>query len=314
MKYFILLLSLFITLSITNEAYSATCSSTSRTNYTTGQTLTSTALNADFNQLVSKVNSLDGGCVTDGTLEASALSAADFATVTNGIHQGCALAYVDGNTVQVGKCILSVNGTFVKTTATTNVTWGCSGCSSEVVSTTYYVYARSGSTGTTLNLLISTTTPGSDGYDVGGNKFLGRFYNNSSGAIDIQSVNTWVSAGYSASDGLNQTPGATSSIDTFAFHYEGSPGNCSTGNCVLTQIGSVVTSMAWQSTGSYLVTLNRTYSSIVCSGAASGATGSLDLVMTGGNDGDNTIDIFTSVSGAGTTGANSAGKVMCIAK
>lgn len=69
MKYFLILALVIFT-----NAYSATCTTTTRTNYTSGQTLTSSALNADLNQLVSKVNSLDGGCITDGTLESSSVS------------------------------------------------------------------------------------------------------------------------------------------------------------------------------------------------------------------------------------------------
>jgi hypothetical protein len=261
MKYFILLLSLFITLSITNEAYSATCSSTSRTNYSTGQTLTSSALNADFNQLVSKVNSLDGGCVTDGTLEASALSAADFATVTNGIHQGCALAYVDGNTVQVGKCILSVNGSFVKTTTTNNVTWGCSGCSSEVVSTAYYVYAKSGSSGTTLNLLISTTAPGVDGYDGSSNKVIGKFFNNASSAIASTSLFSWNGNGYHQPQRVS-----------FSFTYsDGAATPCSGACSTVTQGGDNLVTSVTESSGNYTVVLRSALTSIFCNGNADNA-------------------------------------------
>ena len=68
---------------IFSNSYAATCTTTSRTNYSSNQVLTSTALNADFNQLVTKANSFDLGCGTDGTLEFSSLNAADFASITN---------------------------------------------------------------------------------------------------------------------------------------------------------------------------------------------------------------------------------------
>jgi hypothetical protein len=303
MKYFILLLSLFITFSIASEAYSATCSSTSRTNYSTGQTLTSSALNADFNQLVSKVNSLDGGCVTDGTLEASALSAADFATVTNGIHQGCALAYVDGNTVQVGKCILSVNGAFVKTTATTNVTWGCSGCSSEVAVTVYYVYAKTGSTGTTLNLLISTTAPGVDGYDASSNKVLGRFVNNAASAIDKASLDNWSSNGFIGSDAFK-----------FSIVYGGTTAQntCTTGDCYIYNPEYPVAGVSYGgSTGVYNIGLLKDFTSISCvgsvaSGIAAANVGQFSCDYPGTTT--STLQCVTTVGGAFT---NTFGSISC---
>jgi hypothetical protein len=63
---------------ISLNLYAATCTTTTRTNYTSSQVLSSSALNADFNQLVTKANAFDGGCVTDQTLELSALKDSDF--------------------------------------------------------------------------------------------------------------------------------------------------------------------------------------------------------------------------------------------
>lgn len=251
------------------NAFGATCTTTTRTNYSSGQTLTSTALNADFNQLVTKANAFDGGCVTDGTLEASALNSTDFAAVTNGIHQGCALAYSDANTISVGKCILGVNGNFVKTTAASTVAWGCSGCDAEATSTQYYVYAKTGSEDTTLNLKISTTTPGVDGYDADSNKILGRFYNNSSSAIDQYSIESWSGNGYLNTNARASVTGATRAVDVFSFSYGADSLNpCTTGTCAITQsIGTNVTSVEWSSTGSYTVNLARTYEVIMCTGA-----------------------------------------------
>lgn len=186
MKLFYLFLFIF---SI-NYSFAATCTATSRTNYTTGQVLSSASLNADLNQLVTKANAMDGGCISDSTLEVTSFDSS-FDAVKSGIRDGCDISYVDTNTVQIGKCILGVNGLFVRTSTTTNVTWGCTSCSAEVSSTQYYVYAKSGSTGTTLNLLISTGAPTSDGYDGSGNKILGRFVNNPSSNIDQYSISGW---------------------------------------------------------------------------------------------------------------------------
>jgi hypothetical protein len=262
------------------SAYSATCTNTTRNNYSPNTILTSSALNTDFNQLVTKANAMDGGCITDGTLEASALNSTDFSVVTNGIREGCSLSYVDANTTQVSKCILSVNGNFVKTTTTTNVTWGCSGCSSEVVSTQYYVYAKTGSSGTTLNLLISTTAPGADGYDVSGNKIIGRFYNDSSSAIDRQTVDSRTVNGYSKTDGINYTAGVSNMVEQFSFVFADSAGAavCATATCsYLAQAGDRVSSVTRSGTGSYSVNLARTYSIIFCTGNFV-ASGTLNLV------------------------------------
>lgn len=175
---------------LSSTAFAATCTSTTRNNYTTNQVLTSSALNADFNQLVTKANAFDGGCITDDTLEATAVDSS-WDTLFKAVHQGCKVSYSDSNTISVGKCLAAVNGNLVATTGANTATWACSGCSSEVASTTYYVYAKTGSTGTTLNLLISTTAPNEDGYDNSGNKVLGRFYNDASSNIDQYSIDQW---------------------------------------------------------------------------------------------------------------------------
>ena len=185
MKY-ILLFFAFV-----NIAKAGTCTSTTRSNYSSNQVLTSSALNADFNQLVTKLNAFDGGCITDGTLEQTALNASDFSALYYGIQQGCALSYSDTNTISIDRCIASVNGALLKTATATTVTWGCSSCSAEVASTSYYVYIKTGSTGSTLTPLISTTAPNGDGYDNSGNKVLGSFYNNGSSNIDSNRIYQW---------------------------------------------------------------------------------------------------------------------------
>jgi hypothetical protein len=190
------LLIIFFFLVIAQEAFSGTCTSTTRNNYSTNQVLTSSALNADFNQLVTKVNALDGGCITDGTLEAAALNSTEFSAIYYGVTQGCKVSYSDSNTLSVGKCIASVNGNFIKTASDSTVTWGCSGCASEAATTTYYVYIKTGSVGSTLNLSISTTAPNGDGYNNGGDKALAKFYNNASSNIDQYKIENWLTSGF----------------------------------------------------------------------------------------------------------------------
>jgi len=297
-------MKIFLTLLVftLSTAYGATCTATSRINYSTGQILTSSALNADLNQLVTKVNGLDGGCVTDGSLEATALNSTDFAAVTNGIHQGCAVSYSDANTVSVDKCILSVNGAFVKTSTASTVTWGCSGCASEVVSTQYYVYAKTGSTGTTLNLLISTTAPNGDGYDSSSNKILGKFYNDSASAISQSSVYSWLSSGFSATTGQVSNPGLALPQNSFSFSYgDGSAtGDCSSTPCTyLDQIGSSVSKVDLAGGNTYTATFTRPFAKIKCFGNANASGNPVFLKpMASANTSTITIDGIRPVDGA----------------
>jgi len=188
MKKLFLLLSLIFTTNI----FAGTCTSISRSNNGSGTVLTASKYNTDINTAYTAINAFDGGCITDGTLEFAALNSSDFASVFNAIQQGCKVSYSDTNTISVGKCIAAVNGYNIRTTSSNTAAWGCSGCSSEVSSTQYYVYIKTGSTGTTLNLLISTTAPNEDGYDNSSNKVLARFYNNSASDIDQYSIDQWV--------------------------------------------------------------------------------------------------------------------------
>lgn len=192
-----LIIFVFLSLSV-NVAFSATCTTITRTNYTTNQVLTSTALNADFNNIYNRTNDLDGGCITDGTVEFSAIDASAWGAVLKGIQQGCKVSYSDSNTISIGKCLASVNGNLVETTAATTATWGCTGCASEVASTTYYAYIKTGSASATIDPLISTTAPNEDGYDNSGNKVLARFYNNATSNIDQYSIDQWRTNGFTA--------------------------------------------------------------------------------------------------------------------
>lgn len=205
MKIFLLILILI------GSAYSATCTQTTRTNYTSGQILTAASLNADLNQLVTKVNGLDGGCVTDGTIEASALNSADFATLLNAPSIGCGVSYIDTNNLSISLCRAAVNGAFVNTSTVTNATWGCSGCSSEVSSTTYYLYIKNGSSGSTLTPFISTSAPNGNGYDTSSNRVVARFYNNSASNIDPYSIYNWTGSQFTSAFAV-ATPNESSKL------------------------------------------------------------------------------------------------------
>jgi hypothetical protein len=176
-------------------AHAGNCTTISRTNFSPNTVIRSSEMNSQLNAIyapfASASGALDGGCISDGTVEAAALNSADFPALYYGITQGCLVSYSDANTLSVGKCIASVNGFLIKTTSANTVTWACSSCSAEAASTVYYLYIKTGSTGTTLNLLISTTSPNEDGYDNSGNKVLARFFNNASSNIDQYSLDQW---------------------------------------------------------------------------------------------------------------------------
>lgn len=181
----------FLAVLLASKVMAGTCTSISRTNNSANTVLTSTKYNTDINTAYSAINALDGGCISDGTLEDGALNTTEFATLLNGVQRGCQITNTDTNTISIDKCILTVNGNQVKTTSANTVTWGCTNCSAQAASTLYYVYALTTSTGTTLNLLISTTAPGADGFDVSGNKVIGSFFNDASQDIVETSVRFW---------------------------------------------------------------------------------------------------------------------------
>lgn len=181
---------LAILLGIATDA-NAACTSISRTNSSALSVLTSTKYNTDLNTVYTAVNNFDGGCITSGTLESDALDTTDFAPLLKGLKEGCKVQYSNASTVNISECLASVNGNFVTTTTNTSASFGCTGCSAEVATTTYYVYIQTGSSGSTLTPLILTGAPNDDGYDGSGNKVLGRFYNNGSGDIDQFSIYQW---------------------------------------------------------------------------------------------------------------------------
>jgi len=188
MKTLLILFSLFFTVS----SFGGTCTSDTYTSNSANTVLTSTKYNGDNSTIYNRLaGNFDGGCVVDGTLEGAALNSSEFAVLYNGIHQGCKVTRSDAATVSVDKCILSLNGVFVRTTIGTTATWGCSGCTAESASTIYYLYAKSDSTGTTLNLLISSSAPNTDGFDGSTNKVLAKFYNDAGSDIDQYSIDQW---------------------------------------------------------------------------------------------------------------------------
>lgn len=182
---------------ISQNALSGTCTSISRTNNAANTVLTSTKYNLDHNTAYNAINAADGGCISDGTLEDGALNATDFAVPLNAIANGCVVTKSDSNTISVDKCMLSVNGSWVKTTTANTVTWGCTGCTAEATATTYYVYAKTGSVGTTLNLALTTTAPNGDGYNTAGDKVLARIYNDYDGNIDPV-ISSWLGSKFEA--------------------------------------------------------------------------------------------------------------------
>lgn len=182
---------LLFTLLLTSVAHAGTCSSISRTNAASLSVLTSTKYNSDLNTVYTATNAFDGGCVSSGTLEYDSLNTTQFAPLLKAVKEGCKVSYSNASTISIGKCLAAVNGSYVYTTSATTASFGCSGCSSEVASTTYYAYIQTGSSATTLTPLISTTAPNEDGYDNSGNKVLARFYNNASSDIDTYSIDQW---------------------------------------------------------------------------------------------------------------------------
>lgn len=169
----------------------AQCTSISRTNSSALSVLTSTKYNSDLNTVYTAVNAFDGGCITDGTLESTALNTSDFAPLLKGLKEGCKVQYSNASTINISECLASVNGNFVTTTTNTSASFGCTGCSAEVATTSYYVYIQTGSSGSTLTPLILTGAPNDDGYDGSGNKVLGRFFNNTASDISATSIDQW---------------------------------------------------------------------------------------------------------------------------
>lgn len=190
-RYFFWLIGFLAMLWLCNiveaPSFGATCTAPSRSNLAANSILTSTEYNTSLNNAYNALaaGNLDLGCAASGSLDDTAtLSSSVFGAMLNGIKEGCTVTNTDTNTLSVDRCMLAVNGNFVRTTSATTVTWGCSGCSSESASTVYYLFAKTGSSGSTLNLLISTTAPNADGYDASNNRILALFVNNAGSNIE----------------------------------------------------------------------------------------------------------------------------------
>lgn len=187
----LMLAILALAMVFSSDAKAGTCSSISRTNFSPNTVLRSTDLNSQFNTVYAAANALDGGCVTDGTLE---LGAADstWDPIKDYIFSGCKVTYSDASTIAISRCYLGVNGNIVQKSTSSTVAFGCTNCSSETSGTVYYIYVANGSTGSTLTPLILTTAPNEDGYDASNNRVIGRFYNNDNSDIDQYSLDHWV--------------------------------------------------------------------------------------------------------------------------
>jgi hypothetical protein len=108
-------------------------------------------------------------------------------------RSGCDVEYKAAGEIYVRSgeiCIVDASGNarFRVNPSDTTVTWAMIDTGAEASSTQYYVYACADASGTTFTIKISTnaTTPtGATFY-----RKIGRFYNNSSGNIDISTVAT----------------------------------------------------------------------------------------------------------------------------
>lgn len=304
------ILLFFILSFISVNIFSATCATTTRTNYGYGSVLTSSSLNTDFNQLVTKLNAMPGGCITDGTLASTAMDSS-WSAILNGIQQGCKLTYSSASSVSLGKCIATVNGSLIRTSVSNTVTFGCSGCSTQAASTYYYVYIKSGSVGTTVNLLISTTIPGEDGYDASNNKVVGRFYNNVSNSIDPYSIYNWVASSLIPGNMPPTVPGATTAVDTFSLSYGGATigSACTATPCTIyNPIGNTVSSISWISSANYQINFTKTYSVVNCIIVSAYPGPQMQTVNTCTNC--NALPFATGIYNSGS-GSNTYGIIMC---
>lgn len=196
----------------TSSAMGAVCSSSiTRTNYSTGQVLTSSSLNSQLNTVYNQVNELPGTCIEDATITVDEVNKTSFAVQFNAIKQGCFVSYSDSNTLSVGKCRIAVSETLTSTSSATTVDTGCGGCSTNSASTAYYVYTSGPSnTSSTMSLFIYAVEPDSDGTypGIGTARVLARFKTDASANIEQYSIEQWDGAQFirSETDWTNYTP------------------------------------------------------------------------------------------------------------
>src|SRR3990167_5012485 len=194
MKNLFTLLFFFI-LVFSLDSFAGTCSSISRTNNAANGILTSTKYNLDNNTAYTAINAADGGCISTGTLEKDALNTTDFQTVQSAPKTGCGLIYQSASTVRVAPCRIAIDNDYTVTSTGSTVAFGCSGCSGEVGTTDYYVYATTSSATSSLDLLISTSVPDDNGYS-GTNRALGKFHNSTGSDIIPVSIMNWEETGF----------------------------------------------------------------------------------------------------------------------
>ena len=186
MKNFInfLILTIF---AFSIDLWAGTCTSISRTNNSANSVLTSTKYNLDNNTAYTAINAADGGCITSGTLEKDSLNTTDFSVIQSAPKTGCKVSYSTASQLLVGPCRIAIDNDFTTTTTGSTVAFGCSGCSGETGTTDFYLYGTTSSATSSLDLLISTSVPDSNGYS-GTSRALGKFFNDSSSNIDPISI------------------------------------------------------------------------------------------------------------------------------
>lgn len=182
-----------------SQAEAGTCSSISRSSFGSNTVLTSAELNSQFSTVYSHTNDLDAGCLTDGTLEASALNSSDFQPILNHVTGGCLVSRSSVSAVSISPCSMTVNGNMVYKNSPTIVSMGCGDCSAETASTTYYVYVKGDSTGSTINAFLSTTAPDSFGLN-GTAKVLAVVRNDSSSNLYEYGIDQWKVNGFEETD------------------------------------------------------------------------------------------------------------------
>lgn len=173
-----------------SNAQAGTCSSISRSSFGANTTLTSAELNSQFSTVYSHTNDLDAGCLTDGTLEASALDSTEFQPILNNVVGGCLVSRSSVSAISISPCSMTVNGNMVNKNSATVVSMGCGDCSAETASTNYYVYVKGDSTGSTINAFLSTTAPDTLGLN-GTAKVLAIIRNDASSNIYEYGIDQW---------------------------------------------------------------------------------------------------------------------------
>lgn len=299
------LLLMATALFMSQHAYSATCTAPSRSNVAANSVLTSTEYNTSLNNAYNALaaGNLDLGCAASGSLDDTAsLNSTTFNALLNAVKDGCIATASDSNTISINRCMLAVNGSFVRTSTATTVTWGCSGCSGEASSTLYYVYVATGSSGSTLTLKILTGAPNADGYDGSGNRLLAKFFNNASD--NIVAVQNAIQG-----NRFEQIVTDNTSTERIERAYIAGGGSCASSPCTITsQSGAWLSSVTRTGAGSY--TLN------FVSGIFSAVPNCMILAATeiaeAGATGTSTTFLFVTADAAGTPSDSSRINVICM--